>query len=226
MVYNSSQFAESDPQLQEEMHQFDRQKFKALIHYVISRCPPESVGRTKLNKAGFYADMLSYLQLGRPMTGERYVKQSHGPVATHLHSTLRELILEGSLEETLVPYFGFAKYQYNSKRSPDLSRLSTEEKALIDEVADFVCMSNTAKSISEFSHTETWRAAHDGEELPYFAATELVDAEVDEADFTWADEELRRREIERPQYREVRGVSLRTVCGELLEARRRGGASG
>ncbi len=206
----------------EGMQQFDRQKFKALIHYVISRCPPDSVGRTKLNKTGFYADMLSYLQLGRPMTFETYVKQSHGPTATHLQSCLRELISEGAIEEHLVSYFNFSKFQYVSKYEPDLSRFTAPEKELVDEVSDFVCLHHTARSISEFSHTDAWQSARHGEELPYFAATELLaEGDVEESDIAWADQELSRLDNPRPQYREVRGKSLRSVCSELLEAQSR-----
>lgn len=222
MLYNDSTSGSSG----DAMQQFDRQKFKAMIHYMVSRCPPEATGRTKLNKAGFYADMLTYLQLGRPMTGETYVKQTHGPAAHHLRSSLRELIVEGALEERLVPYFGYSRYEYVSRRAPDISRISADEKAIIDEVTDFVCIQHSARSISEFSHTETWKAARQGEELPYFAATELLldGDDVDEADRAWADEELQRRATERPKYREVRGESIRTVCRELHEARRRHGA--
>lgn len=221
MVYSDGRSADHTKRSREEMQQFDRPKFKALIHYVISRCPPESLGRTKLNKAGFYADMLSYLQFGRPMTGETYRKQDHGPVADHLQSSLRELIGEGKMQESLVHHYGFAKYDYRSTVEPDLSRISAEEKALIDEVADFVCLQNTAKSISEFSHTEAWRSARSGEELPYFAASELLDTEVDEGDVAWAHGELGRLETERPKYRALHGQSLGAVCSELLAASRR-----
>ena len=72
MVY-SKDGAGGPPRPREAMQQFDRQKFKAMIHYVVSKCPPENLGRTKLNKVGFYADMRAYLQLGRPLTGESYV---------------------------------------------------------------------------------------------------------------------------------------------------------
>jgi hypothetical protein len=221
MVYNDDAGANRRRRPKGAMHQFDRQKFKALIHYVISRCPPERVGRTKLNKAGFLADMLWYLQAGHPMTGETYVKQNHGPVAEHLLSSLRELLAEGALEERLVTHFGFSKFEYIARSGPDLSRFSDDEKAVVDDVAEFVCLRNTARSISEFSHSEAWRSARAGEELPYFAATELLDAEVDEGDVAWASEELQRLGRERPKYREVRGKSIRAVCSELYEAGRR-----
>lgn len=218
MVYNRDG-AQSPRRPKDDMHQFDRQKFKALIHYVVSRCPPDSVGRTKLNKVGFYADMLSYLQLGRPMTFETYVKQSHGPTAMHLQSCLRELIVEGALEERSVNYFNYSKFQYVSRRGPDVSRFTAPELELVDEVSNFVCLQNTARSISEFSHTDAWQSARHGEELPYFAATELLaEGDVEESDMAWADQELSRLDSPRPQYREVRGKSLRAVCSELLEA--------
>jgi hypothetical protein len=221
MVYSDGTDADRRERPKGVMQQFDRQKFKALIHYMISRCPPESVGRTKLNKAAFYADMLWYLQAGHPMTGETYVKQSHGPVAEHLLSSLRELMAEGALEERLVTHYGFSKYEYIARNGPDLSRLSADERVVVDDVAEFVCLHNTARSISEFSHTEAWRSAKAGEELPYFAATELLDTEVDEGDVAWATEELQRLGREKPRYREVRGKSTRAVCSELHEAGRR-----
>src|SRR5258707_10432303 len=89
MVYSNSARGRRGKALKQRMQQFDRQKFKTIIHYIVSRCPPDSVGRTKLHKAGFYADMLSYLQLGRPMTGETYLKQQHGPTAFSLQPSLR-----------------------------------------------------------------------------------------------------------------------------------------
>ncbi|TAJ39006.1 MAG: DUF4065 domain-containing protein [Reyranella sp.] len=204
-----------------EMHQFDRQKFKALIHYVINRCPPEHVGKTKLNKAGFYADMICYLQLGRPMTGETYARQSHGPVAEHLQSCLRELIAEGDLDEKLVPYFGFSKYEYIARRPPNMSAFSDAEMKLVDEVADFVCLQNSARSISELSHTEAWECAAPGEELPYFAATQLLPADVEEDDRAWGAAEMATLAAQKPRYKEVRGKSLRDVCGELSPPPRR-----
>ena len=212
MVYSNDGTGEP-PRPQEAMQQFDRQKFKALIHYVVSKCPPEHLGRTKLNKVGFYADMMTYLQLGRPLTGESYVKQPHGPAAKHLLSSLGELLGDGALQEQLVPYYGFSRYQYKSLREPDLTRITPEERAILDDVIQFVCVENTAQSISEHSHTDAWRAAQQGEEIPYFAATELFleDGDVDERDRAWAEEELATRESEKPEYREVRGKSLRDV---------------
>lgn len=203
------------------MHQFNRQKFKAMLHYICSKCPPDRVGRTKLNKAAFFADMQWYLKSGTPLTGAVYVKQDHGPTAKHMLTALRELVDEGKLEERLVPYHGFAKYEYHPRVPADEGAFDEEQRKVIDGVAEFVCMKNTARSISDFSHNETWRAAAPGEELPYFIATDLLDAEVDEDDIGWGTEEVKRIADTQPRYRPVHRESLRTVCSELLEAQSR-----
>ena len=192
------------------MYQFDRQKFKAMLHYVCSKCPPEQVGRTKLNKAAFFADMHWYLKTGMPLTGEVYVKQDHGPTARHMLTALRELVDEGTLEERLVTYHGYSKYEYHPRVPVDEAAFNDDQRNVIDDVAEFVCMKNTARSISDFSHNETWRAAAPGEELPYFLATDLLEAEVDEEDIGWGAEEARRIANTKSRYRlrwELRALS-------------------
>jgi len=201
------------------MHQFDRQKFKALLHYVCSVCPPDQVGRTKLNKAAFFSDMKWYLKTGAPLTGEVYLKQSHGPIARHMLSALRELVDEGKLEVKQVDYYGFSKFEYHLRESVDASSFSDDQRQIIDEVAEFVCMKNTARSISDLSHNETWRVAEPGEELPYFLATDLLDAEVDEADVGWGAEEVKKLANKKPRYRAVHPERLGPVCRELQQTR-------
>ena len=198
------------------MEQFDRQKFKAMIHYVIHRCRPDRLGRTKLHKVAFHADVLWYLEAGRPLTGETYVKQPRGPVAYHMTSCIDELVKSGAVQVSTVNYYGYAKYEYTALLPPPAGLFSAAEAKLLDDMTGFVCEQNTAASISELSHTEAWNAAQMGEELPYFAAMELLDgAEVDETDRVWADQEVDRLADQRTERRTVQGPLRRTLSREL-----------
>ena len=60
----------------------DRDKLKALTHYIIARCEdPRILGSIKLNKILWASDLWAYVHWGKPITGEHYIKQQFGPVA-------------------------------------------------------------------------------------------------------------------------------------------------
>lgn len=197
------------------MSQFDRPKFKALIHYIIASCDKEELGRVKLNKVPFYADMLTWLSSGRPLTGETYRKQQLGPVSEHLSEVVRELEREGKIEEHRQPFFGHLKFTYSSKVAPDKSQFAEDELKTIDVVVDFVCRQNTARSISEFSHDEVWELAQMGEEIPYVTAINLLPVEIEQDDLDWAAVEGDRIESSRPPIHPLHSGSLRALCRQL-----------
>ena len=51
---------------------------------------------------------------------------------------------------------------------------------------EFVCVNNTAKTISEFSHNKAWEVAEYGEELPYASVFHIFPTEVSEDAKSWA----------------------------------------
>ena len=59
--------------------QFDREKFLEAVHYICTHCDPRELGRVKLHKILYFADMLHYVGYGRPLTGEEYQKQNSAP---------------------------------------------------------------------------------------------------------------------------------------------------
>lgn len=172
--------------------QYDRQKFRELVHYVCDQVEPDTLGAVRLHKVLYFADMWHFLKTGNPITGETYRKQHFGPVASHLLRTLGELEREGALERRQVPWPGGTRTEFHTKRRARTDRLSPSERAFVDEVIDFV-IRKTAAEISEFSHHQVWQAAEMGEELPYATAFHMSPAEVTEADLEWAAEEYRKR---------------------------------
>lgn len=177
----------------DEGFQFDRRKFLAAVHYVCARQTPSDLGRVKLHKALYFADMLHFLQVGRPLTGVDYIKQQFGPTARHMAWAIRELERAGKLKVTERDFFGFPKTDFLSISEPASSELSEPERDLLDAVSDFVCLHN-AKEISELSHNEAWESVENGEVIPYFSAYSLVPCEITDADVAWAEQEWKRLE--------------------------------
>lgn len=172
--------------------QYDKAKFRELVHYVCDQVDPDTLGAVKLHKVLYFADMWHFLKTGRPISGEVYRKQHFGPVASHLPRTIAELERDGAIERRHVPWPGGTRIEYHTKRPSEAERLSKSEMAFVDEVIDFV-IRKTASEISEFSHHQVWQAAEMGEELPYSTAFHMTPAEVTENDLDWAVEEYRKR---------------------------------
>lgn len=177
--------------------QFDRAKLKDLILFACAQCDPSQMGAVKLHKVLYFSDMLHYADVGAPISGATYKKRPMGPTCEQLLLTISELSAEGKLDVTNVDYFGYLKKQYVCKIDDIGRSLSDLEKLLVKDVVDFVCVNNTARTISEFSHNKAWDAAEFGEELPYFSVFQIFPAEVSEEAKGWAEREALELETER-----------------------------
>ena len=165
------------------MSDFQREKFKAVVHYAIERSNSD-FGKVKLHKVLYFADMLHFIEHGAPLTGVDYVKQKFGPVARHLKWALDQLTSEGKISITVQSYFGFPKFDFAVHQPCESNSLSHDEKNLLDEVVRFVADHN-ATSISELSHNEAWEAVDLGDVIPYETAYWLVPMEVTDSDIAW-----------------------------------------
>lgn len=168
--------------------QFDREKFKDVVHYIVARTEAHELGKVKLHKALYFADMLWFIYKGVALTGAEYRKQPMGPCASHLTWALSALETEGRIKTTKEWYFGYEKYRFTLLAPAELSRLDQDARALLDEAIDFVCRDNTARTISELSHTRAWDLVGMGKVMPYASAMHLLPTEVEEIDIEWAAE--------------------------------------
>ena len=153
----------------------------------------------------YYADMIHYALSGAPITGAIYRKRQLGPTSDALLPTLRELERSNAIRVLEVDYFGFRKKEYEVRDPPDIGRLGASEVALIDDVIDFVCRQNTAKTISEFSHGIPWEVAEYGDVLPYHGAIHLFPNQVSLEALDWAADEVGAIDIQRSK-QELRGL--------------------
>lgn len=139
----------------------DLDRVAALVHALASKC--HDLYWTKLQKAMFFADMACFERFSRSLTGLSYAHATFGPVVDH-KDEMRYLLVnretiafrECGWGEVLVPL------------QPCGQPFSTDEQALIDEVARFVDTFSTAGELSDFSHKlGCWTNTVDGETIEY-----------------------------------------------------------
>jgi len=170
---------------------FDRNRFKALVHYTCSQrqADPDSLGAVKLNKILWLSDMVAYAELGKSITGARYVKRQHGPVPHQILPILAELENEKVLKVSEERFPKFRKKVYTVYHTRTGEFLNPEEKGIVDSTIRMVCEEHTAGSISRGSHDDVWKVAADGEEIPYFTVFSRR-GEITAEDRDWARQQL------------------------------------
>lgn len=157
--------------------QFDRAKLKAAILHTCRAVNPDRLGAVKLHKVLYFLDMIHYAQNKRPVTGATYKKRPYGPTCVPLLPTLREMQREGIIEIRDVDFHGLQKKEYIPLAAEQRGVLNDAELDLLDEVIEFVCDKNSARTISEFSHQLPWEMAEFGEVIPYESALLLFPSE-------------------------------------------------
>jgi hypothetical protein len=170
--------------------QFDRAKLKAAILHTCRAVPPDRLGAVKLHKVLYFLDMMHYAQTGSPVTGATYRKRPYGPTCVPLLPMLREMASEKLIEIKQVDFYGLLKTEYHASRDEDAGVLNESELAVLDEVIEFVCEKNTAKSISDFSHQLPWEMVEFGAVIPYESALLLYPVEVTPEAFEATEEGL------------------------------------
>ncbi len=146
----------------------DKEKFKAVLSYIISRCESKpNAGKTLLCKLLYFSDFNFYEIHEESITDETYLKFEHGPLPSHIDDVLDEMRDDEDIEMTFERYCGNVRRHYCLKRSPDLSLLNTDELRVIDEVIDKMGDWNERMS-SAYSHGDMpWMIAEDCDVLDY-----------------------------------------------------------
>ena len=144
------------------------EKFKAMIHYIISRCESkENFGRVLLYELLYFSDFDNYEKYEQPISGEIYLRKRRGPVPSHFFEAIKDLIDEGKINESSELVINYNKYKYSSLTEPDVSLLSMEELQVIDDTINRIAHFYSGE-VSQYSHGDIpWRLAKDNEALNY-----------------------------------------------------------
>jgi hypothetical protein len=200
--------------------QFDKTKLHAAILYICGRCEPAALGAVKLNKVLYYTDMLHYFSQGNPITGATYRKRPFGPTCDQLLGALRELSGQGKIDIREVDFFSYKKKEYHLTGESGRFSLSSSESAFIDKVVEFVCEENSAKSISEISHSAAWDMAEMGEELPYNSVYHIFPNQVSLEALEWATDAASEIATERTRSEPMDYVDFAAFRSRVLQENR------
>jgi uncharacterized phage-associated protein len=166
------------------MSRSSTKKLKELILYISEKSSSDTkFGSTKLNKLIFFSDMLYYGNTGKSITGSKYMKWDHGPVATCMKPVLDEMKAANELFTRPVNTIVGVKKVPTAMRVPDLSIFTGEEIASVDEViSDFKQATNTG--LSQFSHEfiPNWDKLPMGQSIPISAIIYPTELELNEDD--------------------------------------------
>lgn len=198
--------------------QFDREKMRAVILHACHACDASDLGAVKLNKVLYYLDMLTYAHHRAAVTGATYRKRPNGPTSDQLLFLLRDMERSGDIKINTVEYHGYFKKEYVALVDEPGGILNTSELGLLDDVIELVCRQNTARSISEYSHTFPWEMAEMGGEIPYHSAMLLFPMQPSPEAFDAVEQGMSEVEAARSQGNTVGVQSLAAFRSRILAA--------
>lgn len=145
--------------------EFKKEKFKQVLHYIISQCGMfDNVGKTVLYKLLYFSDFDFYESVEEKLTGETYLKFDYGPVPVHFAKIIAELQEEDKVVVYERDREEFVPTKFISLKKPALNLLNGDEKGHIDITIAKYCHMN-ARQISEYSHRDQPFKATENDEI-------------------------------------------------------------
>jgi len=146
------------------------EKFEQVLLYILKKIGyKENVGQIFLYKLLYFIDFDYYEKFEEQLIGAKYIKNHYGPTPVMFSKFVERLEKKGKIEKVKSKFYKYeqTKYFVNPNNSLDLSALSAQELAHIDdEINRFGNW--TAAQISALSHIDTpWVAAKEREPLEY-----------------------------------------------------------
>jgi len=143
-------------------------KFKEVLLYILGKVGSKpNVGMTVLYKLLYFIDFDYYEKYETQLIGAKYMKNTHGPTPVTFAAIVDAMKSKGEIEEVESKYFQYDQKKFLPRRQADLSALSGQEKALIDDVLNRLS-DKSATELSNYSHGDMpWLVAKDREVLDY-----------------------------------------------------------
>ena len=161
--------------------QFDRDKYKHLVHYIAWRAGKNDwFGATKLYKVLWFADARLFVLTGKPITGETYVRKEFGPFPLHIMHVRDELERDGIIRVSKETDSNLTRIV--ALAPADSHIFSSQELSAVNFWIEHIDKDHTAASISDRTHDYAWEIAGMNEDLPLFAPLVSRIPEPDETD--------------------------------------------
>ena len=157
-----------EPGIRISVPQKNIKKFKEVLLYVIEKVGAKpNIGETALYKLLYFIDFDFYEKYEKQLIGATYVKNHYGPTPKEFFAIVKDMRQQGEIEHVKSKYFQYDQKKYLPHRTPDLSKLSAQEVAHIDNVLNRLS-DKSAKELSEYSHTDVpWLVHEQGEVISY-----------------------------------------------------------
>ncbi len=198
--------------------QFNRSKFKETVLYICGQCEATNLGSVKLHKTLYLLICLNMFGMDNLLPARLIRNLSLVQLRSTCTWVLRQLEGEGALQVKEVDHFGYLKKEYIPKRTADTTPFSKEDLQVLDEMIDLVCRKNTARAISEISHTRAWEIAYLGQEISYHTAFLIFPPMVSAEAMEWAEQEGPRIVNERSKGNAVERRTLRDFRTRVLSS--------
>lgn len=148
----------------------NREKLEQAILFFLHHANNGFLGKTKLMKLLYFADFDHYEQYETPITGARYRKLEHGPVADDAMIAIEALDCAGRVHRTDVVAEGFTLHRFETREAVNLAAFSQTELDVLYQVAQRWAP-HTTKQIEAATHGEApWIAVRRNEIIPYYLA--------------------------------------------------------
>jgi len=141
----------------------NNEKFKQMYFYILRRFG-EGIPKTKLAKLLYLADFSHFYDNLLPMSGVRYVRREHGPVADVFFELTEDLYDKGKINIEPLDYALMIKL---TSTEQDDNLLSNEEKSLIDTICSYWKDRRTSEIVNFTHEQKPWKMCRDGEYIPY-----------------------------------------------------------
>ena len=143
-------------------------KFKSVLLYMLEKIGAKpNVGETVIYKLLYFIDFDYYEKYGNSLIGATYIKNHFGPTPVSFKKVVEKMQADNQIDIVSGSYFKYKQRKYMPRVEPDLSVLSGEELAHINEVLQRLG-GKSAKELSELSHKDTpWLAAELGSVIDY-----------------------------------------------------------
>jgi hypothetical protein len=162
-------------------------RFAILIHHITTLAEPSKLGRTKLAKILWLADVEYFRQTGNTISGtDDYVKDEFGPRHERLYETIQALERDRRVvcRQALTPVG--PRYEVVPLTRPDVNDFTAEEIAIVDRITARV-IDLSATAASDLTHDEFWESAFFNERMPVAAAAPIAGESTPEIE-QWADD--------------------------------------
>lgn len=169
----------------------ENSRLSALIHHIVTLCEPDELGKTKLAKVLWFADVAHYQRTGQSLTGAKaYRRRPQGPLHEDFYRALDRLKMSGAIVERGNPTPAGVRHEFFGLTEPDLAMFTADEIAMVDRVVARIKRMSAA-DVSNATHDALWEETPDGGWMSVGAAA-VVDGDVTDNDIEWARTEMER----------------------------------